>query len=324
MSSNKAEVAIDVAVKRAQLRSLHSLQAQERKFREEEDKLAILRAQADVDAVVARAEAYGMLEDRYHTPCGSVFLRQQEYQTPHLNGESWPKPVEVPGNGPRYLNPPASSNISAMLDAFRESVCIGRLPVPEPPVFQGDPMRFPDWKNQFIKLIEGRSMGAADKLFYLRKYTAGPAAKAIQGAFLRTDEAAYQDAWKKLNSRYGGPFLTLRTYREKIAKWPKVGEKDSQGLQDLADFLDTCNDAIPFVKGLEVLNDCEENRKMVAKLPESVSRRWNRRVANALKNAKYPTFKEFCDFLIEEAEVVCNPFTNPGATSTVGTADKDG
>ena len=40
------------------------------------------------------------------------------------------------------------------------------------------------------------------------------------------------------------------------------------------------------IKGLQVLNDCEENQKMLAKLPEWVTSRWNRYVTEQLDEAR--------------------------------------
>ena len=127
--------------------------------------------------------------------------------------------LQIPSTG--GSTPPNSSkaspvNLSTMLQAFQENISLGRLPVPEPNIFSGDPMQFPEWKNAFTALIARKNIGAADKLFYLRKYTSGAAAKMIQGAFLRSDEAAYKDAWSKLNTRFGDPFIIQRAFREKL------------------------------------------------------------------------------------------------------------
>lgn len=68
---------------------------------------------------------------------------------------------------------------------------------------------------------------------------------------------------------------------------------------------------MPHVKGLQVLNDCEENQKMLLKLPEWVTSRWNRYVTDQLDQAKdYPNFKEFVSFIAKEACIACNPVSS--------------
>ena len=78
---------------------------------------------------------------------------------------------------------------------------------------------------------------------------------------------------------------------------------------------------------LNVLNDAEENRKMLSKLPKYIVNRWGRVVdrwigedvnkrsddedevgmPQATKGGNYPSFKEFARFLKKEARIACNP-----------------
>lgn len=45
-------------------------------------------------------------------------------------------------------------------------------------------------------------------------------------------------------------------------KWPKIAAHDPRSLQEFADFLLGCAETMPHVKGLSILNDCEENHKL--------------------------------------------------------------
>lgn len=80
---------------------------------------------------------------------------------------------------------------------------------------------------------------------------------------------------KKLNQRYGQAFVVQRAFREKLSRWPEIQSKDAEGLRSFADFINACLLAMPCVKGLEILNDCAENQKMLQKLPEWAAARWN-------------------------------------------------
>lgn len=65
------------------------------------------------------------------------------------------------------------------------------------------------------------------------------------------------------------------------------------------------------VKGLEILSDCEENQKLVQKVPDWLASRWNRLVTVALMDCKeFPTFEDFANFVSVEAEIACNPITS--------------
>ena len=58
---------------------------------------------------------------------------------------------------------------------------LSRLPIPEPPVFSGDPLKYPDWKVTFEALIERRAIPHIERMLYLEKYLSGPARKAVEG-----------------------------------------------------------------------------------------------------------------------------------------------
>lgn len=88
----------------------------------------------------------------------------------------------------------------------------------------------------------------------------------LEGTFYRCDEEAYTQAWNALNKRYGHPFIVQRAFRGKLSSWPKIVPKESLKLREFSDFLISCKNAIPYVHGLKVLDDCQENQKLLQKL----------------------------------------------------------
>ncbi len=84
--------------------------------------------------------------------------------------------------------------------------------------------------------------------------------------------------------------------------------RDHAGLQKYADFLKACRDAMPHIRGLTVLDDCKENRKLVARLPDPLISRWSREVTNSIDTtSQYPPFRQFVMFMDKEARVANNP-----------------
>lgn len=201
--------------------------------------------------------------------------------------------------------------MSSLAQAFQNSIALNRLPMPEPFVFSGDPIQFIEWKASFVSLIDRKGISAADKLYYLKKYVGGPVREMLDGIFFRNDNEAYEDAWNKLNQRYGQPFVIQRAFRERLSKWPRIDSKDAEGLRNFSDFLNACQNAVPHVKGLNMLNDCEENQKLTQKLPDWAASRWNRKVTETLNSSQdFPSFQVFTAFLSMEADIVCNPITS--------------
>lgn len=162
-------------------------------------------------------------------------------------------------------HPKQEDSTTALVRAFAESISASRLPIPEPTTFNGDPLRFNDWKVSFQTLIDRKNIPAEEKIYYLRKYVGGTAKKAIESYFLLGTESAYLAAWTILEERYGNPFLIAKAFRDILDAWRKISSKGSVELQELADFLRSCEAAMSQIKGLEVLNDCNENQKMLAK-----------------------------------------------------------
>lgn len=105
--------------------------------------------------------------------------------------------------------------------------------------------------------------------------------------------------------------MIQKAFRERLSNWPKVQSRDADGLRAFADFINACMLAMPHVKGLQILNDSEENQKLLHKLPDWINARWNRQVTKTLmEGGEFPSFTAFASFLSVEAEVACNPVTS--------------
>lgn len=74
------------------------------------------------------------------------------------------------------------------------------VPVPKPPVFDGNILEYPKWENAFDALIEDQVVLPNYKLYYLGEYTSGAAQKTISGLLGLRTEDAYKTARKLLNA----------------------------------------------------------------------------------------------------------------------------
>lgn len=312
------------------------------KLEEERTKLEQLKAEKEVQVAAARVKVYESFEsdsedDGAYYESNPAYNKTEPTAQPKPTTTSLqtrPAPLEsaAPKETARHkakhtaqLNPratpfqtqPASSGTTAheetfsLAQALASSLSISRLPVPEPTVFSGDPIKYVDWKMSFMALIDQKPILTSEKMFYLKTYLSGDALKAVEGFFYSTSEDAYKGAWKVLQERYGNPFIVQNAFRDKLAKWPKISSTDPRALRDFADFLQGCAEAIPHVKGLSILDDCEENRKLLKKLPDWIVRKWSRIVVDELdKSESYPNLTCFTEFLNKEVRIVCNPITS--------------
>ena len=141
------------------------------------------------------------------------------------------------------------------------------LPLPEPEIFGGDLLHYPLWLKSFETIIEGQTDKVSQRLYYLGKYTRGEPREAISGLLLLETADAYRRAKKILAERFGNPFLVADAYRKKINEWPKIPPNDGTSLRRFSDFLVHCQTATKTIKYLKVLDDPDENQKMLQKLP---------------------------------------------------------
>ncbi|KAM4722953.1 leptin receptor [Rhinophrynus dorsalis] len=160
-------------------------------------------------------------------------------------------------------------------------------------------------------LIDHKNLPIQEELFFLHKYVSGPAKRAAEGYFLVGTETAYHAAWKILDDRFGSPFIVGRSYHDKIQAWHKIATKDNKDLCEFVDFLSNVESAMPYVQGLQALNDCVENQRIAAKLPEWLNSRWNRVVTKFQDECKrFPDFRYFVELLNKEVRIACNPITS--------------
>ena len=202
------------------------------------------------------------------------------------------------------------SDVMLIAEAIATSVNANRIPVPEPCIFMGDPLEYPDWKVSFCALIENKGISDQEKIHHLKRYLGGPARKAVSGYFLLKGDA-YNQAKNVLEMRYGSSFAITEAFRDKLDQWPRVQAKDAKSLRKLSDFLNQCSAAMTDIKGLEILNDNRENRKILKKLPDWIITRWSRIVARTKQDrSAYPSFAEFAHFIETEADIACDPIVS--------------
>ncbi|KAL6479864.1 hypothetical protein MHYP_G00108970 [Metynnis hypsauchen] len=301
ITAKRAECAAQFAAKKIEIEMEEAIATQRQELKRLED-------QRDLQVIAAKLKAYSEADS------GEACDESSSVRTDVINHPTVPykeikRDQTFNNNNNEQTN--CTNNEASLVQVLRDTMVLTRLPAAEPSVFSGDPLKFLEWSASFKALIERRCTNSADRLFYLQKYISGEARSVLEGHFYRKDDEAYDQAWKTLNARYGHPFVIQCAFREKLKNWPKIGSRESVKLRQYSDFLIACSNAMPYIKGLQVLNDCEQNQKMLQRLPDWVTSRWNRHVTMQLRQTEeYPNFKAFAEFIAQEAEIACNPVTS--------------
>ena len=196
------------------------------------------------------------------------------------------------------------------------------VPVPKPPVFEGNILEYPKWENAFDALIEDQVVLPNYKLYYLGEYTSGAAQKTISGLLGLRTEDAYKRARKILKERFGDPFRIYEAYRDKLRNWPPC--VTSAELQEFSDFLVMTQETMKSVKYLKELESYSTIRELAARLPTHYSNKWRE---NAKKvEARYGeyTFANFVEFTQESSLDANHPvFSHDALTPTRKELEKE-
>ena len=190
----------------------------------------------------------------------------------------------------------------ASFKRFMHQMCtqmsLSRLPVPEPEVFSGDPLQYFSWENSFQTLIATRGVPENERIYYLRKYVSGDAKQCIDGFLSLCTPEAYEESLLMLKERYGSDFVMANSFKEKLRNWPRIRHDDFVGLRKFSDYLHQVEVAKHSLYSMRFLDDEQENRNLLLKLPDWCRVRWARKVAEAKADSlNYPCFSKFVKFV---------------------------
>lgn len=131
----------------------------------EEEKTRLKRMQADMNVKVAagRVQAYNTFEGEVENVVGELCETVPVVRT--ITAMTLSRPTST---GATLLQPQTSpqSLTASLAEANAGSLSLNRLPLPEPTVFAGDPLKFVDFKMSFLTLIGRKPIPASKKMFY--------------------------------------------------------------------------------------------------------------------------------------------------------------
>ena len=196
------------------------------------------------------------------------------------------------------------------------------VPVPKPPVFEGNILEYPKWENAFDALIEDQVVRPNYKLYYLGEYTCGAAQKTISGLLGLRTEDAYKRARKTLKERFGDPFRIYEAYRDKLRNWkPCITSAD---LQEFSDFLIMTQETMKSVKYLKELESYSTIRELAARLPIFYGNKWRESAKKLEAKCGEYSFANFVDFTQEASLDANHPvFSHDALTSTRKELEKE-
>lgn len=126
------------------------------KLEEERTKLRMMQVYMDDKVAAARVLTYNQIEDNITGEPNTATFIAGITSDVNLNGHTT---VALP---PSHTT---SQNLTANLaEAIESSLSLNRLPVPEPTVFAGDPLKFVDFKMSFTSLIDRKPIPVSENM----------------------------------------------------------------------------------------------------------------------------------------------------------------
>ena len=297
IATKRAEATAKLVAKEVELETLHQKVILETNLRKLEAEKEVKIARAMVNAYDKEMKSNIEREQYVREP-------QEQVSKSEFNPNAKEFKPQLVTNHTQALE----DSVKTLSTALQESFDYNHLPTREPSTFSGDPLNFIKWKRSFETLIGNKRVKTSDKLALLERYVTGEAAACIDGMFYRSDDEAYNDAWKALNERYGHPSVVTSAFRKKLYTWPKIGPKDYSQLRNFSDFLLSIDGASSQLPGLKHLNDAEENRKLLLKLPDWLITKWGNVVAtHDQQGLNYPSFHDFTVFMSAQTKIATRP-----------------
>ncbi|XP_057700851.1 uncharacterized protein LOC130921225 [Corythoichthys intestinalis] len=181
-------------------------------------------------------------------------------------------------------------------------------------VFDNRPESYLSWKSMFCNATEGLNLKPSEELDLLTKWLGGESlqhAQRIRAVHVSNPQAGLQRLWQRLDKTYGSPEVIESSLFQRLQTFPRISNKDTHLLQELADLLLELSYAKSesYLPGLSFLDTPRGINPIVEKLPYGLQESW---VTQGTKykrenGAVYPPFSYFVRFVNDYAEMRTDP-----------------
>ena len=110
--------------------------------------------------------------------------------------------------------------------------------------FGGDPLEYARFVRAFDSHIASRTRDHVELMYYLEQYIIGAPKDLVRSCVHMSPVAGYMEARRKLDMRYGDPFLLAQSYLKKLDTWPVIRADDVKKLKEYTTFLVGCCNAM--------------------------------------------------------------------------------
>ena len=178
------------------------------------------------------------------------------------------------------------------------------LPKPELLSFDGSPDNYSRFMKNFECAIECRVKDNRLRLSYLIQYCTGVAKELIENCVLLNADVGYSRAKELLKQRFGSSHIVSQSCIDTVVNGPALKANDQTGLLKLSTDMANCELTLRYTGSDSDLNNTENLRKIVKRLPTFLRRQWVDKAHAILKDGRNPTFSDLAKFIGERVSVL--------------------
>ncbi|KAK0155426.1 hypothetical protein N1851_002228 [Merluccius polli] len=179
------------------------------------------------------------------------------------------------------------------------------LPQREIPVFSGDVLSYRPFIRAFEHIIENKTEGSADRLYFLDQYTSGLPRNLVRSCLHMSPERGYEKAKALLQEHYGDEFKICSAYMTKALEWPPIKAED---LNAFVIFLRSCCNAMEEMSYCNEINLSSNMKILIMKLPYRLRERWRSYVCDFQeRHNRRPQFSDLVSLLERQVRIASDP-----------------
>ena len=223
-------------------------------------------------------------ETRFAQPTRGSNLKPVDYNqttmapTQFLSGYSRSN-VDRPEPSNKEL-PTSSRNFSIPNAAYQSPVILSPsvTPLLEPDVFDGNPAYYRNFIEAFDALISFNVPKPRRKLFYLLRYTKGPAHSLVKGCQYMDDALGYLKARELLQQTFGQKFLIAKACVDSLTNGPMLHVNDKPSLISFSADINSCMNTLKGMNYLHKMDNLDVLTKVAKRLPHQWLSGWQAEV----------------------------------------------
>ena len=174
--------------------------------------------------------------------------------------------------------------------------------------FDGNPVNYPRFIENFRVNIEEREQDPKAQLAYLIQFCTGVAKEAISNCVMLPDHQGYQRAKQILYNSFGQNHIITRAYVNKVTNGGLIKDGEGEKLLQLARDMENCEINLTQLGCESEINAQSNLEKIIMRLPRYLQADWAKEAYVMFERGMLPTFKHLSEYITKKAKLANSSF----------------